>query len=121
MISLEQEAGLAALWEHAKENWQQPSAHDAFVEACSEQKNLAFAARLYRLEIESGDDADKAVTARQLEKITALAFAQIESARTPVKDHKRVITIVAVVVSLSLIVGCAYLVNLYGQSSATLP
>jgi len=102
------EAGLEALWEHALDNWSNDASHTALLEAASAGQSLAFAAKRYRAELQSEDPAHKKKAEEVLEKITVLAFSQIESSKSPPPPSKRVITIIAVVVSTLLMWGCIY-------------
>lgn len=106
-----EDLALTALWERVLARFDEQSTHDAFLAACDEKRNLAFSAARYRKIKDDGDEARTARAEEQLQKITALAFAQMESARTPPKDHKRAITVIAAMVSFILVGFCVYLIG----------
>lgn len=106
------DAALEALWERVEARFDDEAVHQAFLSACEEKRNLAFAAVRYRSvkDAEPGERADQA--ARILDKIAGLAIAQLESTRTSAPNTKRTLTIVAAVVSFGLIGFCVYLIGL---------
>jgi hypothetical protein len=110
--SADEDRALVALWEQVLERFDQESTHGAFLAACDEKKNLAFAATRYRKVKDEGDEAKTLEADRQLEKITALAFSQMETFRTAPKEHRRVITIIAAIVSFVLVGFCVYLIGM---------
>lgn len=98
--------GLEALWEHALQKWNDGAAHQAFLETCEAQNDLAFAARRYRSVLADPHQAEVAQV--QLDKITALAFSRIDAARSTPTQSKRGITLAACAVSLLLIASSLY-------------
>lgn len=107
-----EDLALAALWEQVLERFDEQSTHDAFLAACDEKRNLALAATRYRKIKDEGEEERAARADRQLEKITGLALSQMEAARTPPKNHKRLITLIAAVVSFALVGFCVYLIGM---------
>jgi hypothetical protein len=103
---------LFSLWAHVEEHFEDERAHGAFLAACDEAKDLSFAARLYRSRKESGSGEHALIAQKQLDKITGLAFAQLEAARTYPAPKNRTVLIVAAVVSVSLIGACVYLIGM---------
>lgn len=95
------EATLTELWEGLLTNWQQESAHAAFLEAAAIYDALPFAARLYRGTLDDPERQGRAQA--QLDKITVQALSMLEATRTPPSSNKRVMTWIAMGVSLSLI------------------
>jgi hypothetical protein len=101
-----------ALWETVDAKWDEPSAHEAFLAACAEEGLLAFAAQKYREQKAEQREDRGEVSEVQLQKVTALALAQLAAVKTPPPQPKRLITVLSVLVSLALIVACAYLMTL---------
>lgn len=101
-----------ALWETVDAKWDDPTVHEAFLAACAEEGLLAFAAQKYR-EQKAAEAADRRdFSEAQLQKVTAMALSQLTAAKTPPPEPRRLITVISVLVSLGLIVACAYLMTL---------
>jgi len=101
-----------ALWETVETKWDDPAVHDAFLQACSEEGLLAFAAQKYREQRDGQEISRRELSESQLQKVTALALAQLTAVKSHPPEHKRIITVLSVLVSLALIVACAYLMTL---------
>lgn len=70
---------LDALWDKAQRDWQDPTAHEAFLDQCLQMGHLATAATRYREQLSQGrEDAE-----RYLQRITVLAISQLDASRTP--------------------------------------
>ncbi len=103
-------SGLKSLLSHLLENWENPAAHDTFLEACDAAHQLPFAAREYR-KISLMPDPERAERAEeQLQKITARALSQLEASRATPRDTKRIMTWIAIVVASALVLTCAWLI-----------
>lgn len=100
------DSGLEALWRHVLDHWDEDAAHSAFVQNASDRGRLADAAARYRGM--AGDHRKKHVAEKQLETITALAFAQIDASRSLPPRPNRLITVVAL--ALILILGLVIVV-----------
>lgn len=97
---------LTALFELVEKNIDDESTHARFLEACASHNDLAFAARCYRelkQKAEFGDPQYVAVFDLQLQKITGLAFAMLDSAHAPLPNYKKFVTAVAACLALFLI------------------
>lgn len=103
---------LDALWESVVQRWDEASVHESLLLACSEENDLAFAAMRYRRIKDDGPTEQREFAEAQLEKITGLAYAQITSMKRPRKDHRRVVTIIAALVSVFLAGACIYMISL---------
>lgn len=101
-----------ALWETVEARWEEPAVHEAFLQGCAEENDLAFAARKYREQKEGPDTARHAQAEARLSQITAMAFAQMAARRTVPKDNKKILTLIAAIVSGALILACVYLLSL---------
>ena len=112
MTSQDPPTVLTALWESVETKWDEPHVHGAFLEACAAENQLAFAARKYREQKDGDNPTRRSVAKRQLEKITTMAVAQMAALKTPPRESKRALTIVAAVISGGLILACAYLMTL---------
>ena len=75
------DGALETLWRNALDHWDSDAAHRAFLEYCRTHDQLVEAAVRYRGM--RGDHARGAVAEKKLTAITALAFARLESARSP--------------------------------------
>jgi len=64
---------LADLWTNCREAWDDDDAHERFAEMVAASKDFAFAARVYRRELRSRPDDDKAAT--RLDRISQMAQA----------------------------------------------
>ena len=87
---------LEALWKKALDHFDDESAHAAFIDHCQATRQLLEAAVRYRGM--AGDHARGKIAERRLAAISALALADLETARTPERRG------VALVVRLVLIV-----------------
>lgn len=106
------DAALLALWEQVDAHWDNEAMHANFLQLAVDRGDLAFAASRYRSELVS-EQARRAERAEeQLKKLTALAFAQIDASRTPPPNSKRLMTWIALVVSLGLLGSCFYALTL---------
>jgi hypothetical protein len=101
--------GLETLWKNALEHWDNDAAHRAFLEYCQKHDKLVEAAVRYRGM--RGDHARGPVAEKKLTAITALAFARLESARSPDRRKQgRAFGLVLVVVFIAGTLGLlAYL------------
>lgn len=108
----ERETALFSLWTHVEEHFEDERAHAAFLAACDEARALPFAARLYRSKKGSDSEREIEIAQEQLEKITGLAFSQMEAARTPPAQKNRLLVLAAALVSIALIGACVYLIGL---------
>ena len=80
------DAHLEELWADVLARWDQPKAHDAFLEHCRVTQQLDVAAKLYRAEAERGapyrDDASRVGDAqKRLKTVTTLAMLELERSR----------------------------------------
>ncbi|HTM44913.1 MAG TPA: hypothetical protein VL137_08160 [Polyangiaceae bacterium] len=93
------DALLDALWQKIEQNWDEEAAHDRFLRACVEERQLPFAAAHYRAAMrDQGRDST-----RYLGRITALALTQIDASRTPQRTVRRnAQNLVAIILMLSL-------------------
>jgi hypothetical protein len=91
------DGALDTLWKHALDHWDDDAAHRAFLEYCQKYDRLAEAAVRYRGM--KGDHVRGPVAEKKLTAITALAFARLESARTP-ERRKRGRTVSLVLIAL---------------------
>ena len=98
------DSALETLWKNALDHWDNDAAHRAFLEYCQKHDQLAEAAVRYRgmrADHERGPVAEKKLTA-----ITALAFARLESSRTPDRRKRgRAFGVVLVAVFLAGTIG----------------
>jgi hypothetical protein len=103
------DSALETLWKHALDHWDSEAAHRAFLEHCQKTEQLVEAAVRYRGM--KGDHARGPVAERKLTAITALAFAQLESARTPERPKRsRAMSFVLIVLFIAGTLGLlAYL------------
>lgn len=102
---------LLALWERVDAQWEEETVHEHFLQLAAERGELAFAAHRYRRESEA--QAKRSHQAeQQLKKLTALAFAQLDASHTPPPDSKRLMTWIALLVSLTLLGSCFYALTL---------
>ena len=101
-----------ALWETVEAKWDDPAVHEAFLQACSEEGLLAFAAQKYREQRDGENSSRRELSESQLQIVTALALAQLATVKSHPPEHRRVITVISAMVSLALIVACAYLLTL---------
>lgn len=75
------DAALEALWKNVLDRWDDDKAHAAFLDHCQRSDQLAEAATRYR---GMTGDRDRGTSAqKRLGAITALAFARLESSRSP--------------------------------------
>jgi len=89
------DSALETLWKHALDHWDNDAAHRAFLEHCQKSDQLVEAAVRYRGM--KGDHARGALAEKKLTAITALAFARLESSRTPGrKKQGRMVSIVLI-------------------------
>lgn len=72
---------LETLWRNALDHWEDEAAHRAFLEHCRHHDRLVEAAVRYRGM--KGDHARGELAEKKLTAITALALAQLQSARSP--------------------------------------
>jgi hypothetical protein len=72
---------LEALWKRTIDHFDDESAHAAFIDHCQATRQLLEAAVRYRGM--AGDHARGKIAARRLAAISALALADLETARTP--------------------------------------
>ena len=107
----EEDPLLIALWESVESRWDDLEVHASLLNAASEKNNLAFAAAAYRQVKDHGPKEHRDFAEQQLEKITALAFAQIAALKRPPKDHRRILTIIGAIVSILLVSACLYLIQ----------
>lgn len=112
MTSLESSPVVTALWETVDARWDEFTVHEAFLHACAEENDLAFAARKYREQKESSNGARHARAEAQLSQITVMALAQMAARKTVPKENKKTLTIVAALVSGALLLACVYLLSL---------
>lgn len=106
------DAALDELWGHVEGNFDQNAAHDAFLAACVESGQLAFAASKYReMEqrcAEAGKEAAAETARLQLQRLVGAAFSLLENRRTAPLETRRLTTILAAIVSGSLLLACLY-------------
>jgi hypothetical protein len=103
------DGALETLWKHALDHWDNEAAHRAFLEHCQKHDRLVEAAVRYRGM--RGDHARGAIAEQKLTAITALAFARLESARSPDRRKQgRALGLVLVAVFIAGTIGLlAYL------------
>jgi hypothetical protein len=107
------DAVAGALWEQVLADWENDTVHEAFLQACEEQTNLAYAAGRYR-EVKEEADGDRHERCdAQLERITGLAMAQMATLKSEPKSHRKAILILAAIVSISLTAACIYMIQLF--------
>lgn len=102
----------AALFERVEMMWDDSTVHDAFLAACAEENDLAYAARKYREQKEGPDEARHERAQEQLAKITNMAFSQMAAQKTRPGESKKSLLLVAALVSGGLILACVYLLTL---------
>lgn len=102
------QSSLEAMWENVAAKWDDENAHAAFLEIAAAENNLAFAAARYREVKEVGEPSRARLAEVQLSRLTALAFAQLDASHSPAPQPKKVITLVAFVVSVTLLGACVY-------------
>lgn len=68
------------LWRHVLEHWQEPEAHDAFLQTCRNLRLLPDAAARYRGMC--GDPERREVAEKRLQALVLTALAAMESERT---------------------------------------
>lgn len=112
MTSFKSSPVVTALWESVEQRWSEPAVHEAFLQGCIEENDLAFAARMYREQKEGAASHRHELAEAQLTKITGMAFAHMAAHRTPPKESKRAVTILAALVSGALMLACIYLLSL---------
>lgn len=90
------ETDLEGMWLKLDEVWDDPKAHDAFLQACHGAQNLGFAAAKYRGVIDSPRDDRKPFAQKRLGAIALLATQVLESAREePCRTVPRWVTLLA--------------------------
>lgn len=100
---------LEALWNDVQVRWDDPRAHDAFLEVARSRGALAQAAACYRRVKEGEDEDRRALAEKRLTAVAFLAMQTLESARTPKTEGlPRWVTIV---VALVCGVTIAYFLN----------
>ena len=98
------DSALETLWKNALDHWDNDAAHRAFLDYCQKHDQLAEAAVRYRGM--RGDHERGPVAEKKLTAITALAFARLESSRTPDRRKQgRAFGIVLVAVFLAGTIG----------------
>ncbi|HTQ07656.1 MAG TPA: hypothetical protein VMI54_27555 [Polyangiaceae bacterium] len=103
------DGALDTLWKHALDHWDDEAAHRAFLEHCRHHGQLVEAAVRYRGM--KGDHARGELAEKKLAAITALALANLESARSPERRKQgRVSSYVLIVFFVAATIGLlAYL------------
>src|SRR5690606_13747036 len=94
---------LVALWENVEQNWENDTAHSAFLDACVATNNLPYAAQCYRGKIVDPSGDFRLQAERQLSKVSDCAMRHVESTRKALP----VTSMVTKVIGLLLIVGIA--------------
>jgi hypothetical protein len=87
-----------ALWQKLEQSWDEPGAHERFLDHCLQTQQLTQAAARYRAETERD-------TSRQLRRVTELALSQLAASRTPrsiVRRNAASLLAVAIMMSLSI-------------------
>lgn len=101
-----------ALFETVEQRWDDSAVHESFLNACAEENDLAYAARKYREQRDSSNEARHERAEQQLAKITSMAFCQLAAHKTQPSDSKKIFTLLAALVSGGLILACVYLLTL---------
>jgi CHASE2 domain-containing sensor protein len=91
---------LEALWKKTLDDFDDESAHAAFIDHCQATRQLLEAAIRYRGM--AGDHARGRIAARRLTAIATLAVADLETARTP---ERRGVTLAVGLVLIVLFLG----------------
>jgi hypothetical protein len=91
---------LEALWKKTLDDFDDESAHTAFIDHCQATRQLLEAAIRYRGM--AGDHARGRIAARRLTAISALALADLETVRTP---EQRGVTLAVRLVLVVLFIG----------------
>jgi hypothetical protein len=85
-----------ALWQKVEQAWDDPSAHERFLDHCLQSRQLPNAAGRYRSVTERDSSA-------QLQRIATLALSQLAASRTPRSTVLRnAVSLLAVAITLSL-------------------
>jgi len=96
-------AGFEALWQAVLKDWDEERVHDAFVSYCSQADNLVKAASRYREVEKEPERAERAK--KQLEKISALALAQMAALPRSEKVERNGLLWFALVVIVGAVLG----------------
>lgn len=103
---------LRLIWENVERDFENESAHQAFLELCAERQDLACAARCYRLVIEDSErrglETRGRVASAQLEKIAALAWSMMKTTAEPPPEFRKVTTWLGGLLCLILLLAMAF-------------
>lgn len=103
---------LRLVWENVERDFENESAHQAFLELCAERQDLACAARCYRTVIEDarrqGLPSREQTASVQLEKIAALAWSMMKTTAKPPPEFRRITTWVGALLCLILLLAVAF-------------
>lgn len=91
-------------WTQVTRHWEDPGAHDAFLQACFAKSKLGFAAVRYQAVVDGSERQREIVAQKRLAGITALALHGLETTRTepPRRTPRWLFLVVSVLVSLSV-------------------
>ena len=106
------EEDLRLVWENVERDFENESAHQAFLELCAERQDLACAARCYRTVIEDaqhrGLETRGRVASAQLEKIATLAWSMMKNTAQPPPEFRKVTTWIGACLCLILLLAMAF-------------
>lgn len=98
--------GIEALWAHVLDHWEDEKAHAAFLQHCDQLNQLPEAAARYRGM--TGDHTRANTAEQKLKAVAALAFAKLESQRSPPVPERR-FWLTAVAFLFAILAGLAVL------------
>ena len=93
---------LDELWAHVEGRWDEPKAHDLFVQACFERQRLDVAAARYKAA--TSDTSRSAVADKRMQSVIFLATQALQEDRSPppAKSNKWAVVVAIVICAASV-------------------
>jgi hypothetical protein len=97
-------ANLEALWDAVERQWDDKTAHEAFLSACHEHRALGVAAAKYRAVIDGPQEHRRAAAQKRITSVALLATQALESGREPPpRNVPRWITVAAIMIATTAV------------------